>query len=329
MSSHILLERIKVENANCIAGLTYGFPAVTAFLGFEHFLSRQFKAKFGVGFNGCAIFCHDYKINSYQQYYTRFIQSRNPPSTLKGKGKDAKKTASIIEEGKMDMTVSLLLRCDGNLSTNSEDTNAYINALKSYIYSARLAGGSIYNLKSIRLLGEDMTVLRRAILPSYALLDATHLLEEHFNECQKEQPNKTLLDIWTDFFAYKEQAIQDESTLNEEMPDKATNEVAWERYIPPNKKGWIVPLMKGFKGISPLYDPSEVDNLRDTRYPFRFVEAVHGLGEWRSVHRLDDLDSIFWRYQVTDEWYLCEQKPHVKENKQPLIDDYFNDIFND
>lgn len=334
MSSYILLERIKVENANCIAGLTYGFPAVTAFLGFEHFLSRQFKAQFGIGFNGCAIFCHDYKVNSYEQYYTRFIQSRNPPSTLKGKGGDAKKPAPIIEESKMDMVVSLLLRCDNNLATNSEDINAYINALKSYIYSARLAGGSIYHIRSIRMLGNDMTALKRAILPSFVLLDATHLLEAHFNECQQEQPNKLLLDIWTDFFAYKEQAVQDDvvqdgATLNKKTPNKTAKEVTWARYIPPNKKGWIVPLMKGFKGISPLYDPSEVDNLRDTRYPFRFVEAVHGLGEWRSVHRLEDLDSIFWRYQVSDEWYLCEQTSHIKESKQSLIDDYFDDVFND
>lgn len=329
MSSFILLERIKVENANCIAGLTYGFPAITAFLGFVHLLSRQFKEEFGVSFNGCAIFCHDYKINSYHQYYTRFIQSRNPPSTLKSKGKDAKKPAPIIEEGKMDMTVSLLLRCDGNLSTNNEDIDAYIKALKSYTYSARLAGGSIYHIRSIRILGNDITVLKRAILPSYVLMDATHLLEAHFNECQQEQPDKSLLDIWTDFFAYKEKAVKNEETGEKETPNKATKEVTWERYIPPNKKGWIVPLMKGFKGISPLYDPSEVDNLRDTRYPFRFVEAVHGLGEWQSAHRLEDLDSIFWRYQVSDEWYLCEQTPHIKENKQPLIDDYFDDIFND
>jgi CRISPR-associated protein Csy2 len=34
MSSLILLRRMKVENANAIAGLTYGFPAITHFLGF-------------------------------------------------------------------------------------------------------------------------------------------------------------------------------------------------------------------------------------------------------------------------------------------------------
>ena len=36
MSSLILLRRVRVENANAIAGLTYGFPAITHFLGFSH-----------------------------------------------------------------------------------------------------------------------------------------------------------------------------------------------------------------------------------------------------------------------------------------------------
>jgi CRISPR-associated protein Csy2 len=41
MSSLILLRRVRVENANAIAGLTYGFPAITHFLGFSHALSRH------------------------------------------------------------------------------------------------------------------------------------------------------------------------------------------------------------------------------------------------------------------------------------------------
>lgn len=73
------------------------------------------------------------------------------------------------------------------------------------------------------------------------------------------------------------------------------------------KKGWIVPLMLGFKGISPLYPPEQVENLRDHRYPFRFVEAIHGLGEWKSSHRIDDIQSLIWRYDCRDEWYLCRQ----------------------
>ena len=354
MADYILLERLQVENANAIAGFTYGFPAVTAFLGFEHALSRKLKNLIDIELNGCAIFCHDYVVNHYvvnhyvanhyQNAYTKFIQNRHPPSTLKGKSNDAKKPAPIIEEGKMDMTVSVLLRCQGTLSNNSERVASYHQTIKNLVYQSRLAGGSIKKLTNIHLLSDSdklLNHLKHILLPSFVLMDATRLLQEHFDNIQiehGENTNQSLLDIWTDFFAFKEMAIKQEQT----------EEISWQRHVPSNKQGWIVPLMIGYKGISPLYEPEQVENLRDTRYPFRFVEAVHGLGEWQSVHRIHSLDSLFWQYQVENEWYLCQQnstsqsqihplkdnplkgnpsKNNPSEDKSHSLDDLFDDLF--
>lgn len=332
MADYILLERLQVENANAIAGFTYGFPAVTAFLGFEHALSRKLKNLIDIELNGCAIFCHDYVANHYQNAYTKFIQNRNPPSTLKGRSNDAKKPAPIIEEGKMDMTVSVLLRCQGTLSSNSERVASYHQTIKNLVYQSRLVGGSIKKLTNIHLLSDSdklLNHLKHILLPSFVLIDATRLLQEHFDNIQIEHAqntNQSLLNIWTDFFAFKEMAIKREQT----------EEISWQRHVPPNKQGWIVPLMIGYKGISPLYEPEQVENLRDTRYPFRFVEAVHGLGEWQSVHRIHSLDSLFWQYQVENEWYLCQQnstsqskihplKDNPSEDKSHSLDDLFDD----
>jgi CRISPR-associated protein Csy2 len=41
MSQYIVVNRIKVQNANAIAGFTWGFPAITNFLGFVQNLSRK------------------------------------------------------------------------------------------------------------------------------------------------------------------------------------------------------------------------------------------------------------------------------------------------
>ncbi len=300
MSSYILLERIKVENANALAGVTYGFPAITSFLGFQHVLSLKFKEQFGIEFTGCAIFCHDYEINSYQQYYTRFIQNRCPPPTLKNTSSGQKRgdKVPIIEEAKMDMVVSILLRCDGSLSTNDDVKNGYMTQLKTWVYQARLSGGTIHHIRKIHILGDDLDKLKQKVLPSYVLKDASHYLQEHQRYCQEQGIAKTPFDVWTDFFAFKEQSVQNDENQN----------IEWKRIIPPNKKGWIVPLMIGFKGISPLYQPEQVENLRDTRYPFRFVEAIHGLGEWQSSHSITNIETLFWRYDVHDEWYLCTQQ---------------------
>ena len=328
MTDYILLERIKVENANCIAGFTYGFPAITAFLGFEHALSRQFNEKFAISFSGCAVFCHDYQLGTYKDFYTRFIQSRNPPSMLKGKSSDAKSPAPIIEEGKMDMTVSILLRCGQPLSLNDDNKNTYIKSLKNWVYQSRLAGGSIKAIKSIRIVGDNPQALKgikSLLLPSFVLLDATDLLEGYYQQNQEKADKKSVLDSWTDFFAFKESA---EKTTNEH----GETTVQWQCYTPSNKKGWIVPLMIGYKAISPLYEPNQVENLRDTRYPFRFVEAVHGLGEWRSLHRITSIDELIWQYHIEDEWYLCRQAKanqrdlQSSQNQTDDIDDFFGDI---
>lgn len=316
MSSYILLNRLTVENANALVGMTYGFPAVTAFLGFTHALSRQFKQKFGIELTGCAIFCHDYTLNAYHDYYVKFIQNRCPPSTLKGKSSDAKSPAPIIEEAKMDMTVSLLLKCDLPLSSNQDNIEAYQQSLKQWVYQSRLAGGSVHHLSDIKIIhngdeNKGLMQLKKAVLPSFVLLDASHYLKEHEQYCLDKQIDKNAFDRWTDFFAFKHQA------------NLTDDEVVWERVIPPNKKGWIVPLMLGFKGISKLYSPDEVENLRDTRYPFRFVEAVHGLGEWRSVHRIGDLDGLIWRYECRDEWYLCSQETPIPD--LPIANNVFDE----
>ena len=60
------------------------------------------------------------------------------------------------------------------------------------------------------------------------------------------------------------------------------------------KPGWLVPLPVGYAGISPLYAPGEVDNMRDSTSPFRFVESLYSLGQWISPHRLDSLQQLLW-----------------------------------
>ncbi|MFW2104940.1 type I-F CRISPR-associated protein Csy2 [Acinetobacter guillouiae] len=300
MTSYILLEKIKVEDANCIAGITYGFPAITNFLSFTHALSRKFNAEFGVELSGCAIFSHEYILRTNEQYDVRFIQSKRPPVTLQGQKyrAEANKIPPIIEEGKMDLTVSLLLECQETLSSVDAEKEKYRQLLIKWIYQARLAGGSIQQIENISFwsTASKLNALKRKLLPSFVLLDARQELQQHVENKRNIDPNCKLFDLWTDFFAYKASAHLQEDGKTE-----------WIRQEKPNLRGWFIPLMIGFKGISPLYDGHEIENNRDPNYPFRFVESVHGIGEWRSSHRIDQLDTLIWKYHIEDEWYLCQQ----------------------
>ena len=66
MKSLLLLRQVEVENANAINGLTYGFPAISHFLGFTHALSRKLDAAHGLTLGGCAVICHQHQLQAYQ-----------------------------------------------------------------------------------------------------------------------------------------------------------------------------------------------------------------------------------------------------------------------
>ena len=56
----VLLSHLRVENANLVSGpLTWGFPSVTAFLGFAHNLLLK-TPKPGCTLNGVGIVCHSF-----------------------------------------------------------------------------------------------------------------------------------------------------------------------------------------------------------------------------------------------------------------------------
>src|SRR5687767_14223913 len=103
MKALLTIRNICVDNANAIAGLTYGFPAVSHFLGFTHALSRKLTRKLGVALGGCAVVCHSHKVQAYQPSgwgdYV-FALTRNP-LTKEGD------TAPFNEEGRMHMEVTL------------------------------------------------------------------------------------------------------------------------------------------------------------------------------------------------------------------------------
>jgi CRISPR-associated protein Csy2 len=39
---------------------------------------------------------------------------------------------------------------------------------------------------------------------------------------------------------------------------------------------------------------------------------MYGLGEWMGLHRIQDIDSIVWRYQYDKDFYVCSNKTSIK-----------------
>lgn len=321
MSQYLVLSQMDVQNANSIAGLTWGYPAITHFLGFTHALSRKLSLKYTGDYDtelsGCAAISHLLQNKVYQPKPFadfEFIQSKNPPVLAKHKNG----SPPIIEEGKLNLTVSLVIELNKSLTLTTEQIHSFEQKVMEMCYGMRLAGGIILNIKQIKLLSastenqhKDMLrKIKRLTMPGFILLDRSNYLNEHYqtlldtHEQNGGNPPPQLLDAWLDFSALQYKAsphLKDGKT----EPDDSTP-ADWA-YVKKPKPGYLVPLVTGYKAISELYEAGNVSNTRDEVTPSRFVEAVHSIGEWKGMHSVKNLPDVIWRYVHDGQWYLCKQ----------------------
>ena len=310
MSNILVLRKIQVEHANTIAGLTYGFPAITQFLGYVHALSRKLETSHRLSLGACAVIVHQHQVHTYRPEKRGdwvFSLTRNP-LTKKGE------TAPIVEEGRMHMTVSLVVECEGVPGGN----DAAIKVLEAHIVQQcscmRLAGGRIVGISRAEIYqhpqysdepGYATRRLMRSLLPGFVLLDRTEYLAEHWAELQEKRPEAEMLDAWLDFVALKYHA----QYHGEGEPDLDTP-AEWI-YSPKPHSGYLVPISVGYKAISPIFSPGDVANTRDVTSPFCFVEAVYGVGEWQSPHRVESLDTTLWEYSYDAPYYVCRSRQQL------------------
>lgn len=372
MSQYLLLNRVKVQNANAIAGFTWGFPAITHFLGFSHNLNRKLKNNQtyqDIVLMGCAVIAHQYHVHSYKTPNGICFSQNKTPHYIEGtKSADlVNKPPSVIEEGKMNMTVSLLIRLDGYLG-NLQDS--FLNWIKKISLRQRLAGGTILDIGAVEVVdiadGANLRRLKRKLLPGFMLQDRSDYLEQHFEKLKSSNPDAELLDAWLDFSSIKQKARPksdlisqhlikqfkdesnnsplsswekhktqpyDEHNIPEELKeyfdtlDSDSNKKLikqWQAYCAPTdntdadweyiakpEKGYLVPIMTGYKALTEVYKNYEVANTRDFETDVCFVEAVHSIGEWQSVHHLktpEELLKTIWQYMPYEkDWYLCKQ----------------------
>ena len=322
MSTYITLSHLQVQNANCVSGLTYGFPAITHFMGYIHALSRKLQNSHQLTLEGCAVICHEHQVHAYRtKEYSEFVfsQTRNPLTRTGA-------VAPIMEEGKMHLTVSLVTQCHGTIAGGDEGIAILTKELQQLCLTQKLAGGVINQLKSVHIDGFSAADQQRAfnarmsrrLLPGFALVDQSAYLEKHLLERQQSEPNIDLFDAWLDFASlrYKAEPVLEKDEI---LSDKTKG--LWSR-IPKPEEGYLVPIMTGYKAVSPLYEAGEIADTRDSTVPFRFVEAAYGVGEWKSPHRIKNIDEAFWFYQKQEDWYLCANESLLDDTSED--DDSFD-----
>lgn len=319
---YILIDQIKISDANAISGpLSYGFPAINGFLGACHALERKlYEADFpDIKFDGMLISCREYtpKVDS-SGYEVTFIQKRAP---LKKDGK----TAGIVEEGYVDLTVSLVINATGDFNEflNFDSRKKMLEtSFKNFCFLQRFAGGTVDSIESVSIYRTDQEdILKKRLLPGYVLINAFEESENIYHEMIEGYriESEEGLDINTgEIINRVHNPLGSNSATNvldillntaiiyHIAPTNDNEE--WQNYSFKTGRGWLVPIPIGYQAISPIYDANSLKNNRDPKYPTQFVETIYALGKWVFPHRLQgNFKQYFWRYaESTNNIYLIE-----------------------
>ncbi|WP_298232147.1 type I-F CRISPR-associated protein Csy2 [uncultured Azohydromonas sp.] len=315
----LLLPRLRIQNANAISSpMTWGFPAMTAFLGATTALERRLGPDAGIRFYGVGVVCHGFEPQVTTGGHTRSFRLTRNPILPNGN------TAAIVEEGRVHLDVTLVL--DVELSgvhaaakvDAVDERKALAERIAHVVQGMRIAGGSVMPALSggrraapplLELLAEEGTDdasqqfrrLMRRCLPGFALVARDDLLQARLQALREADVDATPLDAWLDLSRLTFRAHLVKHTKADGSVDER---VEWRT---DSRDGWLVPIPLGFAGLSALHEPGTVAGARDATTPLRFVEGVYGIGQWISPHRLRRFEDLFWSadYDEALNLYRC------------------------
>lgn len=287
----LVLPRLRVQNANAISSpLTHGFPSITAFLGLMWALQRKtHQAGLDLQFNAVGVVAHQHQEQSSgDKYLSGFHLTRNPID------KDGS-TAAIVEEGRMHLDISLIfgIQSQALLNASEDEQNQLAKQVHELLMPMRMAGGSlipstapyrrqqpywIVQPEDITDQAEVFCKQRMRLLPGFALVERSDLLQQRHEQLLEENPQASALEAWLSL-----------SRINwhyDAEQQKWLNDRAGQ--------GWIVPIPVGYGALTEVQPAGSVANARDKDTPFRFVESLFSIGQWISPHRLDSIQDLLW-----------------------------------
>lgn len=296
----VVLPRLRVQNANAISSpLTHGFPSITAFLGLAWALERRGReGGLDLRIKAVGVICHDHDEQvSGDRWVKSFHLTRNPVD------KDGS-TAAIVEEGRIHLTLSLVLAVSSARWMAAADASAAeadLQVLAALLGGLRIAGGSCLPAPGAGR-GQRPVVLpwtgtlddragafrrlRQFLLPGFALVARDDLLDTRLAELRATQPESTRLDAWLSL-----------SRVNWrwQTSDQGKDALAGGSWQHDRKGlGWVVPIPVGYGALGALHAPGSVANTRDASTPFRFTESIYSVGQWIAPHHLDAPEQLLW-----------------------------------
>jgi len=310
------LPRLRIQNANALSSpMTWGFPAIHAFTGLAVALERRLGPAAGLRILGMGVICHDFEPQVSRAGYTRSLHLTRNPLTKEGA------TASIVEEGRVHLTLTLVLDVEVSdaLRADAPALDALALQVADLLARTRVAGGSVLPPRGMGHPRPRLTVLpddaearsklfrqlARRWLPGFALVSRDDLLRDEQQKLQAEQPQANALDAWLSLSRWTYTAQPRPASDPSEATPAVAATAVWQTQARP---GWLVPMPVGYAAVSALYPPGTVASARDTATPFCFVESVYSIGQWISPHRLRRFEDLFWyaHYDPERQLYRCK-----------------------
>jgi len=337
-STLLVASRMQVNRANAIsAPMTWGFPAMPAFLGVQWALNRRMGAV-GIPLRATrvAVVAHQTVVRGGSD---RFSLARHP-RVLENKSKNIFQDAPFFEEGFMHMEISLIfemqylseaLRDEHVLDRTGNASRETAARILDLLHGIRIAGGEVMprvqglvrNRREMAFFvdPDDKKAVRRLkyhLLPGFALVARPDLLTER----AAAMPSETVFEAWLDLIRFNYRAAsetEDEADAGKPIPWRADDRPA----------GYLVPVPVGYRAISRMFAPGELAHSRDPRVPAQFVEALYTIGQWVSPHRASaSIDKLLWsaKWDAEAGLYLCQNDYAAASEEGDFEESSSNDV---
>lgn len=298
-SFYLVVRKLHVEGANAVNGYTCGPANITGAYGFADYLARGVSKELKI--SSVALVCNSYQMITASKKTGRVFFSQERFKSYKSDRSNV--TAGIIETGKINETVSLIAAISGINDFSDESLALLADKFTVVLSGARFCGGKIvwdrYRPKAEIHREDELFSHLNLFLPGAVLLDRSDLLSDVNGV---ERLNKFL-----DGNVIKFQAQR----IGE------TDAAKWQ--IVNRRKGFIVPVMSGYKAIEEMVPAGALKRVRDNSVNTVFVEPVHTLAQWCQSFTKETFSKAFWAPESKFPFYIFKGSENITSEDEELI----------